>query len=174
MVYRMNGMNKPFKFNNLAAYKKHISKAGIDTNKMYYPTDSDSYLFWQQLLSDDISVYYGAFLSDSVEIQKSQQLRENMSCMGRVLRELDTANEMSDSQILKKSKLKKITFRQISSNQKLEFNKLNKRIKILLVYSQSLGRAFKRTFREVNEFYLQHNKSCELIIISLDPIQQLK
>lgn len=171
------GMNKKFEFTSKSAYVKYLeNKKGLDISRVIYPDSGSRVSFLNAIQQGEFSVYYGSLLNDSIELIRSDILNENISCMGRIINEMNSGISglnLSDSGLLANSELKNYTFRYIADNKIFDLNNSEKRMKIIMLYSFSLGRYFDNTFKEVQKFHVTHKDVTELIIISLDDVQSL-
>jgi hypothetical protein len=174
IFYRIKGVNRPFNFKSKEAYASYLQKIAVNPEMVYYISDSAGWGIMNTIIDENISAYYGAFINDSTELEKSDALKENMSCMGRILHDIELNENEFYNQKIRKSDFYRYHFKSLENQALLNINKSAKKLKIVLVYSYSFGKLFKKTFTEVNSFYEKNKTDCDLFIISIDPVAQLK
>jgi len=172
------GVNKHFNFTTKESYLTFLrDKKNIDTKNVLVPDSNSIPLFMGSIINDSLSIYYGCLINDSVELKKTKELSDNLSCMGRILEDIslgEASLNKEDSSLFVKSQFNKYHFYFLQNGEKLDINQSNSKLKIILLYSYSLGRYFDRTFNEVRMFHESHKKTTTLYIITLDDISRLQ
>lgn len=169
------GFNRPFRFNNREAFLSFLeSRMKINRDHVIYP-DTIGNNFYQKMSNDTIVAYYGCFLNDSIEIARSVFLKENTSCIGRVLKEIkennDSLKRISSISYLP-SDFREFYFRYAVNNQKFGMNDSAKKLKIVLVYLYAYGTYYNRFYQEVVNFYEANKHDIELYVIAPEAIIQ--
>jgi hypothetical protein len=172
MLIKKYGLNKKKNFANREEYINFLTeKKKFPLSNMLFP-DSSSYLpFITSLVEKHLSVYYGSFLNDSTELVKSDELQKNLSCMGRILTDMNNGlsnmQTLNDS-LIKRTDLKDYRFLSISTNELYKMNDSKKRLKIFLAYSYGLGSYFDSFYKATLDFAAKHKDEVELKIILMD------
>lgn len=171
------GLNKRFNFTTKESYISFLQKRNIDITKMI-SLDSNSRLpFLGSIMRDSLSVYYGCLINDSVELIKTSEVKDNLSCMGRILKDIRIRSaelDKNDSSLFIKSQFKMYQFNFLFNSKRLDLNQPNEKLKIIMLYSYSFGSYFDETFEEVRMFHEDHKEFTELYIITLDDISKLQ
>lgn len=163
--------NQEFPFKTPEGYLSYLEKKkGFDLSHVIYPDTStlENFLFY--ISKNQLAEYYGSLINDSTEIKKTESLQDNLSCMGRVINEINTNSKqgsITDTN-LAKNDFYKYNFRFISSKNKFDLNNSPKPLKIILLYTYSYGTYFDSFLKEMNKFSKEHEKDAEVYIISLD------
>ena len=108
------GLNKKFKFKTKESYLNFLqNEKGIDIKGVIYPDSNSRSSFLHSIMRDSLSIYYGSLMNDSVELVKTSDLKENLSCMGKILSDIKN-NTMTlkrrDSSFFIKSNFKNYKF----------------------------------------------------------------
>ncbi len=152
-------------------------KKGFDPNLVIYPDTGSYYSFLSKLMSDELSVYYGCLRNDSIEMIKSAFLKENLSCAGRILEDVQRDAEMAISgkdSLFIKSDFRNFCFRYLKGDEKFNINLSKKKLKIILVYGYATGIYFDDYYKEVNNYFKAHQEDIDLFIVSMDPVSKLR
>ena len=172
------GFNKQFDFTTKESYMVFLqNKKNFEITNVIFPDSNSRSAFLESIMRDSLSVYYGCLINDSVELVKTNELRDNLSCMGKILQDINFGEaELSknDSSLFIKSQFKKYQFNFLINEEQLNINHFNKKLKIVMLYSYALGTYFDGTFNEVRKFHDTHKGSTELYIITLDDVSRLK
>jgi hypothetical protein len=175
IIEKKYGMNKPFKFKERKEYIEYLNAKGFPSSNVLFVNDSSSYEFYRLLSDSQLGAYFGSLLNDSTEIRKTDELKENLSCAGRIIKDIDlNARRMEfDSSFLVQSNFKTFSFKRLDNNEKFFMNSTNQKLKIIMLYGFSLGTLYDPLYREIINFYEQNKDKTELYIISLDPVGSL-
>ena len=171
------GFNKPFNFTTKESYISFLQKKNIDVTKMIFPDNNSRIPFLMSIIRDSLTVYYGCLINDSVELVKTKELKDNLSCMGRVLDDIRIKApglSKSDSSLFIKSQFKTYQFNFLYNSKRLDLNQTNQKLKIIMLYSYASGSYFDDTFDEVRKFHENHKESTELYIITIDDVSKLQ
>jgi len=178
LVGKYYGTNERFNFESRKAYSDFLEKKKkFDLSDIIYPDSAYWFNFVDFISRNELSEFYGCLLNDSTELKKSNFLQENLTCMGRVLGEIQTnaiQYSSSDSSLIIKNNFKNFLFREFLTNKKFELNHSEKPLKIILIYSYSFGRVFDKLYDSVYSFHMSHINETQLNIIALDNIFHLK
>jgi len=165
-------VNQKFSFTSSAEYLDYLQKVkGFDLSHVIFPDTTTVNAFIGYILQKELVEYYGSLINDSTEVKKSQTLQDNLSCMGRVINEINTnkaINSFNDTSLLAKNEFHNFNFRFISSKEKFDLNRSTKPLKIILLYAYSYGTFFDEFLNEMNKFSQQQGNNAEVYIISLD------
>ncbi len=172
------GFNKQFDFTAKESYMVFLqNKKNFDITNVIFPDSNSRSAFLESIMRDSLSVYYGCLINDSVELVKTNEVRDNLSCMGKILQDINLGEaELSkdDSSLFTKSKFKAYQFNFLYNDEQLNINHFNKKLKIIMLYSYALGTYFDGVFNEVRKFHENHKESTNLYIITLDDISRLR
>jgi hypothetical protein len=174
LVAKKYGFNKKMSFANRAEYINFLTeKKKFPPSDILFP-DSNSYsTFIASLMENHLTIYYGSFLNDSAELIKSDELQENLGCMGRILTDMNNGlvnmQTLNDS-LIKRTDFKDYRFLNISTNEVYKMNDSKKRLKIFLAYSYSFGSYFDGFYKATFDFAAKHKDEVELKIVSIDPM----
>lgn len=148
----------------------HINnQLGISDSLIFY-CDTVSFLAFTKTLSHDASIYYGSFITDSIQIAKSPSLKTNESCKGRIGSELVNLVKMQRNELELDTSvnLKMYHFHNIKNENINLTIENNKRYTILLIYFYSFGRYYDDLYKEIITAYKRNPKAYDLKIITLD------
>ncbi len=171
-------LSKKYKFNqelhfaNQEEYSDYLLKKNIQPANVLY-IDSSSFIpFISKISNEGMSIFYGSFINDSLEIKKSENLKENMSCIGRVLMQIKedskTADHLNDS-LLVKSDFNQFSFRNFSDRSLFRMSNDNTgKVNIFLIYSYKLGNYFDEAFKEALDFESKNKDAVQIKIITID------
>jgi len=177
LVVKKYKFNQKFDFTTKAAYFGYLKeKKKFNLEDIIYPDSASVVNFFASLSLNKITVYYGCLVNDSVELKKSELLKENLSCAGRILADIRTRAgviQRVDSNLVQRSGFHRYRFRSLVSGRVFNLNNSEKKFKILLVYGHSLGTYFDDYYREVYRYYQKYKNYIELYIITLDPVGTL-
>ena len=163
--------NRKFDFKNREEYFNYLeAEKKFDISHMLYPDSSSVQKFIKYLSDNKLTVYYGTLLNDSVELKKSPELQDNLSCMGRILTEITNAGNSFTDSLYIRSQFKDFSFRFINSQKKFEFYKTGETLKIFLLYSYMYGTYFDPFLKEMNKFASQNTGKATVYIVNLDYI----
>lgn len=170
LLYKKYSMNRPFNFQSPAEYLKYLhSIKGLDTSHVIHPDSSSIWPFMQYIQNQRLSEYYGTLINDSVEIKKSKEMEENLSCIGRALTDIErNVVKTADTSLYVKNDFYKYKFFRSNTNVLFDFNESTKPVKIFLIYSYNYGTYYDIFFKKMNEFAMLHQHEVEVYIISLD------
>ena len=174
IIENMYGMNRRMPFSTRAEYIHYLeTKKNYPLSSILVP-DSSSYSgFLFYTFEKDVGLLYGSFLNDTTQIRKSDYLKENINCMGRILKDLEDnlgkIDQIPDS-LLVKYDFNQFRFKEASSGKDYRMDHSQKPLKLFLLYYYRSGRYFDPVFKEVMEFALAHEKEVDLKIIVTDRI----
>ncbi|MBU3713540.1 MAG: hypothetical protein FGM46_01170 [Ferruginibacter sp.] len=173
------GLQRPFRFDTKKDFLRVIEKENLFPSKNILYIDSSSVIdFFQDMVQkENISIYIGAYLNDTILIKRSDYLNENESCRGRIENEmlLNTyRKEYPDSLKIKTKKFSSYKLCRLSNNSAFVIDKDLGKLTFFLLYSYSSGTYYRPLYQKA--FELQHNNpdNIDIYIISTDPIQWLK
>ena len=173
IIKNAHGTNKYVQFNDLGDYRNYIStKYKVDINKVYYIAKDSYNRFCNLVVAKKVDYFYGAYTNDTTEVQKSDYLKENESCLGRVIKEINSSPE--EQQFNKKIKnftFKEFSFLSIVNNTPFEFLNNGKK-KIFLIYSYKTGTLRMNDFIQI-ENLIKSTSNRELVIITIDDVFDL-
>lgn len=172
-------VNRKFSFNSKSEYYNYlINKKGFPKEKILF-LDSISYINFGQkaLMVENLMIYFGSFLNDSVSIKKSPFLKDNQACIGRMKSEIEKNLSMvvyADSAVELKMNLSKFNLCYLYDKSKFSTVNNKKRLKIFLIYYYSFGTYYDKLYKEIEEACLNNIEKTDLFIISVDPVYALK
>ena len=169
--------NQKFEFETRADYINFLqNKKGFTPSVIIYPDSAFYDKFLIDLAQNQLSVYYGCLVNDTMEIAKSALLKDNLNCAGRILGEIKKNIAFEgigkDSSIVKSS-FRDLKFRYLTNNSFFDLGLSTKKLKIFLIYGHALGTYFDSYFRQVNKFYNVNENETDLFIITIDPVRRL-
>lgn len=172
IITKTYGINRKFRFKTRTEYIQYLTKKEkLDTSKIIYPDSISISIFLNDMTQRNSVEFYGAFLNDSLEIIKSDFLRENASCVGRIIKEVETINKnflhLSDTSIKINHEFRNFKFKRVFGAY-TNINDYKKPVKIFLIYSFAYGNLFDKFYKKMNELSLRYNNSLEIIIIDID------
>ena len=176
LIEKRYGMNRPFRFETKNEYTNYLSGKGFPSSNMLVIDSSSIDAFAQALAQNQQTVYYGCFLNDTTELKKTESVKENLGCAGRILNDVSlNINKVHyDSSLLIKSNFNEFVFRKLIDDSKFNMNESEKQLKIIMVYSYSLGSYYDSMYTDIIHFYKENIRSTDLYIISLDPVNRLQ
>jgi hypothetical protein len=174
---KVYGFNKQEpKFSSRSEYLDFLErKKKIPRNALLIPDSASFTPLFTQIVNDRMGVFYGSFLNDTTILKKSENLKENLSCMGLILHNIkDNLKGLNTGQdtLLEKSNFNNFSFREATTNKVYKMNVSKKPLKIILLYSHSTGNYFTKLYKEILEFASEFESQVELKIISLDYVAQ--
>lgn len=172
-------VNREFSFSTQSDYYNYlVNKRGFPKEQILF-LDSGSYINFGKkvLIEESPMVYFGSFLNDSISLKKSNYLKNNQACIGRMKGEIEKNLSIvfyADSII--ESKINLANFNFYFLNDKKKFGNVNnkKRIKIFLLYYYPFGTLYDKLYKEIEETYLNNIEKMDLYIICVDPVYALK
>lgn len=174
VIKEVYGVNKNKKFNNINEYTSYINENyNFSTQDVYYANDESVYNeLVMDIITSHTNFFYGIYINDSIRVKKTDFLKENESCRGRILKEISNISEDPESTRLEKTTIfKDNLFKNIVTNKPLNLNTANRK-KVILVFSYKLGTLLDKDFKEIK--ILLAEKKYDLYIISVDRIHDLK
>lgn len=170
--------NRPFEFTSKQEYLTSVSKEMEFEETMLLYVDSTDYTnFMHTFIGSSSSVYFGAFINDSLSVKKTAFLKDNESCIGRMEKEIykniSAENFIRDS-LDNSVNLSNYQFYSIKDNKKYSVSESKKKIKIVLAYAYDFGTYYKPLYQEIIAAYKKNIQNCDLYIISLDPLGYFK
>src|SRR5204863_5934052 len=108
------GLNRHSNFRTKESYLTYLrNKKNIDVQNVIVPDSNSISLFMESVINDSLSIYYGCLINDSIELKKTKELSENLSCMGRILEDISLGEarlNKKDSSLFVKSQFNKYQF----------------------------------------------------------------
>jgi hypothetical protein len=174
LIARKYNLNREFTFNSRTEYFNHLQKKySFASSQVLYPDSSSQQAFLFEISQARLMQYYGSFLNDSVELKKSERLSENLSCMGRILNEMELHFDKKNSgDVIANSTFRTKYFRIGADDSRFGFKEDNK-LKIFLLYSYAMGSYSDDFYKEISNWVRERKDKVEIFIISMDPIQTL-
>jgi hypothetical protein len=179
MLKKATKMDRKFSFKTLSEYYDYlINKKKFQPNQILF-IDSISYAkFGQQVLMvENPMIYIGSFLNDSVSIKKSDFLKDNQACIGRMKGEIENNLGMTnypDSMVETKINLANYNFFFLHDKNKFSLLNSKKSLKVFLLYYYPLGTYYDKLYKEIEDACLKNIEKTELYIICVDPVYMLK
>lgn len=102
-------------------------------------------------------------------------LNENLSCAGRVIKDIYglTGNGISNINLIRNQDFKNYTFRRLLDNEKYVMNNSPQKLKIFVIYGFALGSFYDSMYKEIISFCEENKNFAELYVISIDPVANL-
>lgn len=170
--------NEDFRFRTAPEYLAYLeTNKKIDPRNVLYPDSTEAENLMTYIYNNKLTIFYGTILNDSLEVRKSAELQDNLSCMGRVLTDLENAitqKPFNDTSLYVKSDFGKFKFRRALTRDKFNASSDPAPMKIILLYSYSYGTYFDPLLEEMRKFALDNAGKAEVYIISLDYIYHFK
>ncbi len=167
--------NQKFNFKTKEAYVGYLKANKFDTEMFIYP-DSASYLRFIGN-TENATVYYNSFVSDSISIRKSDFLKDNESCTGRISVEIEkilAMQTLADTLIVLNKNICTNTFFYLNDNAAFKGVNKNKKLSIFLLHIYEAGTYYNKLYREIEKVQQENKKEVDLYIISLAPVYWLK
>ena len=156
---------KVVQFDDLEDYKITADKKyKINTENLYYISDSAYSSFINLIITQDIDYFYGIFIDDTSKIISSPFLKENPGCRGRIISELDISSYTKTRDEI----FRQFQFVNISTGKTLKFTDNGKK-KLVLIFAHTAGLMMRKTFVELQK-EVKRRSDYEVFIISLDPV----
>ena len=171
--------NRKFSFTTQADYYNYlVNKKGFSPNQILFP-DSISYVEFGQkvLMKENPVIYFGSFLNDSVSIRKSDFLKDNQACIGRMNGEIENnlrITTYSDSIVQTIVNLSKFNFYYLKDKKIFSVSNSKKQLKVFLIYYYPFGTMYDKLYKEIEEACLKNIVKTDLFIICVDPVYALK
>ncbi len=179
LIKKATKSGRKFSFNSKSDYYNYlIIKKEFSPNQIIFP-DSSSYISFGQtvLMEEDIVIYLGSFLNDSVSLKKSPLLKDNQACIGRMNKEIAknlSLTDYPDSIINTGINLSRYNFYYLEDHKKFTLSNTSNRLKIFLLYYYPFGIGYDKLYKEIQEACLKYKDKTELYIICIDPVYYLK
>jgi hypothetical protein len=167
-------VNRKFTFTNRTDYLQFLNKSfALKPEQIVYLDSSSERRFFSQINTGEVSEYFGSFINDSVEIKKSAFLKENVACIGRILREIDAkSGSIADSLLGVNNTMKQFRLWNAKTDQQLDLNS-DRKVKVFLLYSYGFGTYFNSLYKDIAEVSKNKSDNLSVYIISLDPVRFL-
>ena len=172
-------VNRKFSFATQSDYYKYlVNKKEFSPNQILFP-DSVSYIEFGQrvLMTENPVIYFGSFLNDSVSIKKSDFLKDNQGCVGRMNGEIERnlkTTSFSDTMVQTNINLAKFKFYYLNDKKRFSVSDSKKQLKIFLLYYYPYGTFYDKLYKEINEACLKNITKTDIYIICIDPVYTLK
>ena len=167
--------NQKFNFKTKEAYVEYLKANKFDTEMFIYP-DSASYLRFIGNI-ESATVYYNSFVSDSISIKKSEFLKDNESCTGRISIEIEKILAMQplvDTLLVLNTNISTNTFFYLNDNAAFKGVNTDKKLSIFLLHIYETGTYYNKLYREIEKVQQENKRDVDLYIISLAPVYWLK
>ena len=179
IIKKATKVNRKFSFTTQSDYYNYlINKKGFSPNQILFP-DSISYVEFGQkaLMTENPVIYLGSFLNDSVSIKKSDFLKDNQACIGRMKGEIEKNLKIityPDSIVQANINLSKFSFYYLNDKKRFSISNSEKQLKIFLLYYYPFGTSYDKLYKEIEEAWLKNIAKTDLFIICVDPVYALK
>jgi hypothetical protein len=162
--------NQEFKFQTKDEYLNYLQiKKKFNMSHVLYVDSNSNNNFANYIMDLHIAEYYGTLINDSTELKKSEKLQENLSCMGRVLTDINqNILKLSDTSLYIKNDFKKFQFRYVNSGELFRYDDSGIPLKIVLLYGYAFGTYYNDFYKAMNNFSAEHSKEAEVYIVALD------
>ncbi len=167
--------NQPFRFSTKMEYLNYLeNKYSFSYAHVLYPDSLSQYAFFNNVMQARLSQYYGTFINDTLEVKKTKHLSENLTCIGRVLKEIEINSSKVGyiNDVTTNTVFRDYHFKVADNDSDFVFNP-NGKVKIFLLYAFAMGNYFDEFFKDVVVWAKNVPEKVEIFIISLDPIQKL-
>lgn len=173
VIKEVYGVNKNKEFRNIDEYISYISRQyHFSLKNLYYADDEATYNALAMDIADShTDFFYGIFINDSTQIKKTDFLKINESCRGRIMNEISIPTDKHADLLQKTITFKGNSFKNSITGQSMDLNTSNRK-KIILLFSYKLGSLREKDFKEIEKLLTE--KGYDLYIISLDRIHDLK
>jgi hypothetical protein len=167
--------NQPFSFGSKTAYLEYLkNRYAFPAEHVLYPDSISQTALANDIIKAKLAQYYGAFINDTLEVRKTDFLSENLSCIGRVLKEIENnSNNNYGNGIAINKDFRNYHFKIAADDSDFVFRS-NKKLKIFLLYAFAMGNYFDDFFQDIMNWTQNKNEKVEVFIIALDPVQSLK
>jgi hypothetical protein len=176
-ITRQYKLNRAFVFTGRQDYLNAVSREnGFDAASVLY-VDSIHFNDFLQILNGTGTVYLGSFLNDSTAIKKSDLLKENESCIGRMESEIDkniAIADLSSAALDTSLNLAHYTFYSVKDNRQVSITGGPKKITIVLLYTYAFGTLYTKLYNEIKKAYQKNTANAALYIITADPVYYLQ
>lgn len=162
--------NQEFKFKTREEYLNYLEvEKKLDMSHILYVDSNSTNNFLTYVMNLHLGEYYGTLVNDSTEIKKSETLQDNLTCMGRVLTDVNqNILKLSDTSLYVKNDFKKFQFHYANSGKIFNYYDSNSPLMIILLYGYAFGTYYDDFFKAMNNFSAEHSKEAEVYIIALD------
>jgi hypothetical protein len=169
-------IGREFTFASKREFSIHVFRQFKIPKENILFVDSASYgLLVNEIVSKNLSIYYGSFINDSTEIKFSDNLRIDNGCIGRIEQEVYKNLTKVDSPRLRENQnFRKYIFYRFIDNSKYEIAKSAGDIKVFFLYSYSMGTYYDKYFNEISSMKNFESKNPQVYVISMDPLWTYK
>jgi hypothetical protein len=175
-------VNNNYHFESVADYLEYFNQTnGFKGDKILYPNSISYNKLITQVVNEKTAIYYGTFINDSTELIKSEFLKENISCMGRVLNEIKKNSQSSpfrgaaiDSLLQPDKDFSKLTLYYLADKKPFHIDNTQKKLNVFLLYGKNIGKLFKKNFNEILKYTDDNKDLLTLHFISVDICYNLK
>jgi len=170
---------RTFVFKTKQGYEQHLAnKKDLSSFEQLY-VDS---LFYVKVLSsisapDASLVYQGCYLNDSVVIKTSNAFNQKKYCPGLIFTEINNLivhHNLYDSSQQANLNLSRFVFRGLKDGRIFSIGHSSPNLKIVLTYSYAFGNYYDQLFAEIKALQQKNKQHLEVVLISIDPVYQLK
>jgi len=177
VMSKMYGLNKPMNFTTKEEYIDYVeNKRKIKRSDILLVDSADFGSLWSKALKTKAGYYLGTYINDSVSVRRTDFLKENTTCLARVLDNISLGMKSRESldSLTEPDNFNEFQFYECSSGEKYSMSNSEKPIKIFLLYQFSSGRLFDTSFREIFDFAEQNRYKVEVKVIPMDLISVVK
>lgn len=170
-VSKKYGFNRPFNYAGKHDFLAKLHQRNIDSNCIYVtnPTGLNPLIYW--LGTNNPPLYIGLFMNDSVMLKRSDFLKDNQSCMGRLENEISQNLEQIRSNTAVPfdtlAILNSIPMYQLSSGKRRN-SLISGKPTLFMYYLDGRGTYYDDLFKEVDRIYQQQKGTVDLVILCCD------
>lgn len=154
------------------------NKSGVDYSKVLYLDSLSYYTFLNETyISSASPILLGCYVNDSTVIKTSDFFNENASCSGRIEQEVESALQINDIKLQKRTIFPEISsyrFRFVENDSLFDFNKPQKSVTVFLAICSSFGSYYDDLYKSISRLSVAYENKMNVYCIVVDPFWSLK
>ena len=151
-----------------------VDNVVFEKDKILYLDSSHYFDFIVNKVQHDSSLFYlGCYLNDSTVVKMSDLLNGNTSCSGRIKNEIEdnfSIKIFDQNNMLATTKLSRFQLKRLSSNEIINIDDSDKKIKIFFTYSYKFGTYYDSFFKEIKLLNTKY-KTADLYLVCIDILE---
>jgi|GEM_PF-6392490 len=168
------GFNRNINFKSSDEYLSYVEKKRkIPRSSILIPDSTIYGEFLETVINEQMGILYGSFLNDSTRIKRSEELEENVTCMGRVLSDVRNnvvvIGVVNDS-LVERYDFNQFTFRNAEDGSVYGMESSTKPVKLFLLYYYSGGNYFDKHYKAIFDFANDHKDQIDVKVIVTDRV----